>query len=132
MTPLETIAAAALVLGSAVTLIAALGVLRLPDVYTRLSAASKTSTLGASLLALGAALAFPSEPVVAQAVALVAFLFLAAPVASHLIGRAAYVAGVRPWSGTGRDDLEGKYDHDRGTLAGAEPGASGERGHGTP
>jgi multicomponent Na+:H+ antiporter subunit G len=126
----ETLAAGALVLGSAVMLLAALGVVRLPDVYTRMSAASKASTLGAGLLALGAALAFPAEPVAAQAVALVAFLALAAPVASHLVGRAAYVSGTRPWQGTARDDLAGRYDHDRGTLAGAAAGTGGAAGEG--
>ena len=126
----EATAAVALVLGSAVMLLAALGVVRLPDVYTRMSAASKASTLGAALLALGAALAFPAEPVAAQAVALVAFLMLAAPVASHLIGRAAYVSGTRPWEGTARDDLAGRYDHGRGTLAGRPEGGGPGEGEG--
>ena len=109
---------ALMTLGALLAVLAGLGLLRMPDLYTRMSATSKASTLGAALLALGAALVFGTEPSAARAVALVAFLMLTAPVAAHRIGRAGYLSGVRPWRGTQPDELSGRYDLERGTLHG--------------
>lgn len=109
MTMAEMVSAALLTFGALFMLVAALGIVRMPDLYTRMSASSKASTLGASLLALGAATAFGEEPMFAEAVALVAFLFLTAPVAAHMIGRAGYLTGARPSERTRVDTLRGVY-----------------------
>lgn len=92
-------------LGSAFGLIAALGVLRFPDLMTRMHAATKAGTLGAGLLLAAVALAFADASVTARVLATLAFLLLTAPVASHVLGRAAYRSGLRPWLPTGIDDL---------------------------
>jgi multicomponent Na+:H+ antiporter subunit G len=97
--------AALLVLGASFMLLAAVGLLRLPDVYLRMSAASKAATLGASLVLLGAALHFGSAAVAGRALVIVAFLFLTAPVAAHVIGRAAYRRRSPLWSGTIADEM---------------------------
>jgi multicomponent Na+:H+ antiporter subunit G len=110
MSAVEMGSAVLLSAGAFFMLLAALGIVRMPDLYTRMSATSKASTLGASLLALGAAAAFGREPVLAEAVALVAFLFLTAPVAAHMIGRAGYLTGVRPSPRTRVDALAGSRD----------------------
>lgn len=109
MSGLEILSAALLFVGAAFMLLASLGLARLPDLYTRMSSASKASTLGASLLVLGAASAFGEEPIFAEAVALVAFLFLTAPVAAHMIGRAGYLTGARLSPRTRVDALRGVY-----------------------
>jgi multicomponent Na+:H+ antiporter subunit G len=70
--------------------VAALGVLRMPDLYTRMHAATKAGTLGAGLLLLGAALMLRDPWVTVRAVLTVGFVAITAPVASHLIARAAY------------------------------------------
>jgi multicomponent Na+:H+ antiporter subunit G len=76
---------------------AALGVLRMPDFYTRLHAVSKTETLGV-LLTLGAAALWAGPSLTAVKVGLVAaFLFLANPTSTHAVGRAALRLGLRPW-----------------------------------
>jgi multicomponent Na+:H+ antiporter subunit G len=77
--------------------VAAIGVLRLPDFYTRLHAVSKAETLGVVLTV--AALAVSVGPsVLAAKLALVAvFLFLANPTSTHAIARAALRTGLRPW-----------------------------------
>lgn len=77
--------------------VAAVGVLRMPDFYTRLHAVSKAETLGVLLTA--AALAVASGPsVLAIKIGFVAvFLFLANPTSTHAISRAAVRTGVRPW-----------------------------------
>lgn len=108
MSARELVGCGLMTLGALLAVLAGLGLLRMPDLYTRMSATSKASTLGAALLVLGAALVFGTEPSVARAVAVVAFVMLTAPIAAHRIGRAGYVTGVRPWAGTHHDDLGGR------------------------
>lgn len=77
--------------------VAALGVLRMPDFYTRLHALSKAETLGV-LLTLGALVVWAGPGLTAVKVALVAvFLLLANPTSTHAVGRAALRLGVKPW-----------------------------------
>lgn len=103
---LQTIAAAILLaLGAVLILLASVGVVRMPDLFTRMHAATKASSLGALLLLGGVALYFDRFAVTSRAVAIVIFLFLTLPVAAHLLGRAAYRAGVPLWAGTVRDEL---------------------------
>ena len=98
-----------MVTGASLTLIAAFGVLRLPDLYTRMHATSKAGTLGAGLLLLAIALASFDVGVITRSIAGVLFLILTAPVSAHLLARSAYFSGLKPWAGTRIDDLAGKY-----------------------
>lgn len=101
------IGAVLLVAGATICLVASIGVLRLPDFFMRMHAATKAGVAGASLVLIGLAFAVPS-PAVAIKVALAnVFLLLTIPVAGHLLGRAGYVGGVTLWSGTQEDALEG-------------------------
>lgn len=109
---MSLLAAALLLLGAAFMALGAAGLVRLPDVYTRMSASSKAATLGASLLLLGAALHFGTAAVAGRAVVIVAFLFLTAPVAAHAIGRAGYRRRSPLWEGTITDEL-GAAEDDR-------------------
>lgn len=78
--------------------VAVVGLLRLPDLYTRAHSASKSDTLGA-LLALGAvALAVDSRLAVAKTVLLLLFMFITNPTAVHAITRAAADQGIEPWT----------------------------------
>lgn len=110
MSVLELVVAALLLLGSGLMLLAAAGLFSLPDVYARLSASSKASTLAAACLLLAGAVHFHELGASARAVATIAFLFLTAPVAAHTIGRAAYLTRVALWKGTRFDELAGRYD----------------------
>jgi len=94
---LEVLAAVALVLGGALTFIAALGVLRMPDVYIRMHASTKAGTLGVLLIALALVFTGADAGVVSKALAVFAFLLLTAPIGAHLIGRAAWRGGLEPW-----------------------------------
>jgi len=107
MSVLDAIASALMILGALLVLLAGVGLVRMPDLYTRMSATSKASTLGVGLLVLGAALGFRTEPILVRALGLIAFLMLTAPVAAHRIGRVGYLSGVRPWEGTHHDALRG-------------------------
>lgn len=107
---LELLAAACLLSGGVVVAIAALGVARFPDPFTRMHAATKTGVAGAGLIMLGAGLGLGTPAAVLTALAGVAFLVATTPLASHLLGRAAYVAGAPIASATVRDALEGVLD----------------------
>lgn len=83
-------------IGGVSTMIAAVGVLRFPDFYTRLHAASVTDTLGALTLIVGMALLAPGFLIVLKLVLIGLFLVLTGPVSSHAIANAAYTAGLEP------------------------------------
>lgn len=76
---------------------AALGILRLPDVLLRMHASTKAGTLACGLAMAAAALHFAELSIVFRVIAIVAFLLLTAPVAAHMIGRAAVRTGVKLW-----------------------------------
>jgi multicomponent Na+:H+ antiporter subunit G len=103
-------------------LLSAVGVLRMPDVYMRLQVASKASSLGAGCLMLGVALHFEGLDIVVRAILVVVFIFLTTPVSAHLIGRAAYITGVRLWDRSIVDELRDAYDPHHGTLRGRPSG----------
>ena len=124
----EIIATVAVVLGTALGVLSAVGILRMPDVYIRLQVASKASSLGIALLMIGVAAHFDELSVTIRALLVVVFLFLTAPVAAHVIGRAAYLTGVPLSAATELDELAGAYDPDSGRLAGiARPPADDAR-----
>lgn len=85
-------------LGAAVMLLASIGLVRMPDLYLRMQAATKASTLGLTLLAAAAALHFGELSVAARVFLIVFFVFLTAPIGAHALGRAAYRTGIRPWT----------------------------------
>jgi multicomponent Na+:H+ antiporter subunit G len=100
----------ALMLGGAFFMaLAGLGLLRMPDLFLRMSSTAKAGTLGAGMILLGAAIHFNNFSISTRAVAIIIFLLLTAPVAAHMIGRAAYFDGVPLWKGTVQDDLHGHY-----------------------
>jgi len=81
--------------GTVMTLISTIGILRLPDVYTKAHAATKSSTLGILTILLGAFLyfIFRHQIVSIRLLLGIAFVFLTAPVAGHLIIRSAHRRG---------------------------------------
>ncbi|WP_422122817.1 monovalent cation/H(+) antiporter subunit G [Planococcus sp. X10-3] len=89
------------------SVVTALGLIRLPDVYTRTHAASKSSTLGVLAILTGTFIHFFIIEGIfnTQMIIAIAFLFITAPVAGHLIGRAAYISGIKVADQTVRDDL---------------------------
>ena len=82
------------ILGTGLIVVAGIGIVRMPDLPTRMHASSKAGTLGAILLLIGVAIAYQDTAVVMRVVMIVLFLFLTAPVAAHMIARAGYRSGV--------------------------------------
>lgn len=87
------------------TLVSTVGILRLPDLYTRAHAASKADTLGAGFGLAAVAVAFGPSHAALKVVFLIAFIYFTNPTAAHAISRAAYDQGIDPW--TAEEDDEG-------------------------
>jgi multicomponent Na+:H+ antiporter subunit G len=94
----DVLAAALLLSGLFFVLVGILGVLRLPDFYTRLHATSKCDTLGLALMVAGVALLTGAQWKTLKIVLIVAIVALVNSTAAHAIGRAAFRAGLRPWT----------------------------------
>ena len=86
-----------LLMGGVLSLIAVAGVLRMPDLFTRMHAATKVGTVGVSSITLGLMIHFGSITVLSRGILVIAFFLLTAPVAAHMIARAAYRSGVSLW-----------------------------------
>src|SRR3954447_23122916 len=98
--------------GGTFALLAAVGVLRMPDVFTRMQASTKASTLGLACLLIGAALQMRDFTSFIRVASIGAFVLLTTPVAGHVIARASYFAGVPLWKGTVLDE---RRDADTGS-----------------
>lgn len=94
-----------MIVGALFSLIAAVGVNRLPDLYTRMHAASKAGTVGSGLLLLAVGLHSADVATFGRALAGVIFFILTAPVSAHLLARAAHKVGYRLSSTSVRDDM---------------------------
>ncbi len=90
---------ALLLIGALLAVVGTVGVLRFPDFYTRLHAASVTDTAAATLAIVGMALLAPSLAVVVKLAVVWLFLFLTGPTSSHALANAAHTAGLQPMIG---------------------------------
>ncbi len=122
MTPIEVASAVLVVAGAALAAVAGLGLLRFPDVLSRMHAATKPATLGLILVAAGTGLRLTTTGDLATLGLIVVLQLLTAPVGAHLVGRA-----VRRGAAAARslDDV--------GSVAPEAGGGPGEpRGRGGP
>jgi multicomponent Na+:H+ antiporter subunit G len=103
-------------LGVIFTLLAGVGVIRMPDFYMRTSISTKAVTLGVGLILVAAAVSFNDFGVTSRIVATIVFIILTAPVGAHILGRAAYFAKVKLWEKSVINELSGKYERKSHTL----------------
>lgn len=89
------ISAALVVIGAFFALVASVGLLRLPDVYTRMHAASKAGTMGSGLMLIALAIHAGDTGIMTRALAGVVFFLLTTPISTHLLAKAAYSVGYR-------------------------------------
>ncbi len=99
----DILSAVLLLAGALFTLIGGTGLLRLPDVFTRLHAASVTDTVGAGAILLGLALAAGWSLLMGKILALLLILALLSPSTAHALARAAIHGIRRPWLGRTED-----------------------------
>lgn len=118
---IQIVTAVLIVLGMVLMLLASVGLLRMPDTYTRISAATKASTLGVGCLLLAVVIFFDGTGVKSRALAVLVFIMLTAPVAAHRLGRAAYLSKLPLWEGSQIDELDGRYDQKTHILHSTPP-----------
>ena len=87
-------------------LLGCIGLVRLPDVYNRLQAATKCVTLGACLILLGAVIMADSAPTAMKGLLCMAFVLITSPTGAHALARAAHRSGVALWPGSVVDQYE--------------------------
>jgi len=104
MTPRELLILVLASAGVFFAIVAVVGLVRLPDLYTRTHSTSKSETLGAVLTLAAVALALDGTFSTVKAALLLLFMFITNPTAAHAIVRAAEEQGIEPWTG---DDEEG-------------------------
>lgn len=98
------VSAILLLVGSVFALIGSIGIVRMPDVFTRLHAAGITDTLGAAGVLLGLALKAGFSLLLVKLLLMLVFLLLLNPTACHALARAALHGLRRPWMGLTHDD----------------------------
>jgi multicomponent Na+:H+ antiporter subunit G len=103
-----------LLLGALSMLLASIGLLRFPDFYSRAHAGTKAASLGAGLILFAAILTGLEADIAVRVWLTIFFVFLTVPVAGHLLGRAAYLRGLKQWPGDNVDEWnQQKQDDDQ-------------------
>lgn len=102
----ETIGIILMVTGLAFDFFGCLGLVRFPDIYTRLQASAKCVTLGTCGILLGLLTFKGFTATGVKALLCLLFIILTAPVSAHALARAAYRSGVKPWKGTVKDEYK--------------------------
>jgi len=114
-----------LLCGAGFMFVAALGVVRFPDLYTRMHAVSKSGSLALGCILLAVAIQHPTPTVIGKCFLVLLFIFLTTPIAAHMIGRAAFLLKVPFWRGTVSNELKDRYSDDRTNLSSGLPSISG-------
>ena len=109
-TAVDLLTALLLLGGAAFTVVAALGVLRMEDVYVRMHASTKAGTLGLMLVVLALALTSDSASTVEKGVALFLLVLATVPVSAHLVGRAVWRVMAEPDRGSPHPDDPDPHD----------------------
>jgi len=125
----KTVAFIALsVVGLGFSLSGAVGILRMPDLYSRIQCSSKTVTMGAlpALVALVVGEGVLSD-YASRALIIAALLLIVNPAASHALARAAYKTGEPMWPGAVRDDVAERRQRSAGARSGSGSGSDGDR-----
>ncbi|MNC22758.1 Na(+)/H(+) antiporter subunit G [compost metagenome] len=117
----ELLIAILVLLGALFCGLGAFGLVRLPDVYLRSHAATKSATLGVLCVLTGAFLFFffYIDTLSIKLLLAIVFVFITSPVAGHLNGRAAYRSGVPLWKGSVQDDLKPVLENGKAKQTGS-------------
>lgn len=101
-----------LVIGTLFIFIASVGLLKMPDVYLRMSASTIAGTFGVASMLIAVAIFFGGLSLVLHVVGVIVFLILTVPVGAHMLGRTSHIIGLKMWNKTVSDDMKGKYNED--------------------
>ena len=99
MDQIVTVASWALLLGGSFFLLTgALGMVRLPDVFTRMHAAGMTDTMGAGMIVVGLAVSNGADLITVRLLLILGFLWFTSPIATHAVAKAALSGGLSPYT----------------------------------
>jgi multicomponent Na+:H+ antiporter subunit G len=104
--PLAYLAGALSLVGAIFGLLAAIGIVRMPDLYTRMHAATKAGTIGGGAVFLAVGAGFADGAVLVRSLIGIVFLALTTPVSAHLLARAAHLSGHQSESINEVDELQ--------------------------
>lgn len=107
---IEILVSLLLIVGCLFMLLGTIGILRMPDLFMRMSTTTKAATLGTALILSAVAIYFSDIAVTSKSIATIFFVLLTAPIAAHMIGRASYFNRIPLWKNSVVDDLSGHYD----------------------
>lgn len=113
----DLLVALLIAIGTIFMLLAAVGVVRMPDVYMRLQVSTKGASLGAGLVLLAVPVFFGDLAIGVRALLIIGFVFLTTPISAHMLARAAYIVGVPLWEKSVIDELAGGYDRETQELS---------------
>lgn len=97
----DIVIASCLVLGTFFIIVAAIGIVRMPDIYIRMHALAKAATIGIALLTIAAAIYFNDITITSLVIGINIFLIITAPTATHILGKVVIEQGCNMWQ---RDD----------------------------
>lgn len=95
-----------IIIGILFDLFGCIGLLRLPDVYNRLQAATKCVTLGTCMLLFGVLIRTGITSLGIKALLCIGFILLTSPTGAHAIARAAHISGIKLWDKSVVDKLK--------------------------
>lgn len=106
----ETFGLIIMAIGICFDLFGCIGLVRLPDVYNRLQAATKCVTLGTCLILIGLVFIKGIGPAGIRALLCALFILFTSPVAAHALAKAAYKSGIKLWDGSVVDKYADKFE----------------------
>ena len=101
-----------LVLGTIFIFVASIGLLKMPDVYLRMSASTIAGTFGVASMLIAVAIFFGGLSLILHVAGVILFLILTVPVGAHMLGRTSHIIGLKMWDKTVADDMKGKYNEE--------------------
>ena len=103
-----------IVIGIAFDVLGCIGLIRLPDIYNRLQAATKCVTFGTCAILIGVALkgAYINWAITSKALICAIFVLLTSPVAAHALAKGAHISGVKLWEKSVVDKYDEDVDHE--------------------
>ncbi len=116
----EYIAAFFLIIGTLFIFIASIGLLKMPDVYLRMSTSAIAATFGVLSMLVATAIHFMELTLTLHIIGLIIFLMLTVPIGAHMLGRSSHIIGLEMWDKTVCDDLKGKFNKDTNDFDGME------------
>lgn len=102
----EWIAFFVLVLGGFFVLVSAIGILRFPDLYMRMHATTKTTSIGITAILIAVILVFPDFSTILKSLMVIVFIYLTTPLGAHMIAKVGIMMNIKLWNRYEKDEPE--------------------------